>query len=358
MHPKKNIAFFTSGLLNYSGAATQALKVAKSLDKYNVFFFNKENTAPRFFSKSILYEKFQVITLQKFLPFRFITIIYFLLKFHVRTCHFHVFLIRNMVPCLLLGCRIILKTTLLSNDDFETQCGSKKKYFTRLILSKVSYNVVLTKNIQKINQQYITPEKVKVIYNGIKIQEMPAVKTENIFCYAGLVCPRKRTYNTILYFAEHYAHLPNAKLYIIGPYTTTVNLPEFSQQYYDSCMDLIDEFNIQSQVTFTGNIPIEEVFEIFQQAKALIFLSSKEGFPNTVLEAMSYNCVPIISHMDGVADELIVDGVDGFVLEDENRNITIEEIDRMSLSGEVYKKVNTYFTIQKTVEQLSELYEK
>ncbi|MDR2971152.1 MAG: glycosyltransferase family 4 protein [Bacteroidales bacterium] len=357
MNNKKNIGFFTVGSLNYSGAALQAFKVASGLERYNVIFFSKDPSASKILSKSIFFRGHQVVILPQLLPCRFIIIAYFILKFRIRVCHFHGFSIRNMAPCLLLGCRLILKTTLLDEDDFETQLGSKKKYLLRFMLSKISYNVVLTKHLQEINQRYISPEKVKVIHNGIIAQKLPDTKTDNIFCYAGLVCPRKRTYNTIQYFADNYAYLPGAILYIIGPDSTSYNLSEFSQDYYDSCIDLINRNHIQSQVIFTGNIPFEEVLDIYRKAKVFIFLSLKEGLPNSVLEAMSFNCVPIISPMDGAAEEMIEDGVEGFILEDEKRVIPIEAINSILQSEKAYHKVNSCFSIQNTVAQLSELYD-
>jgi glycosyltransferase involved in cell wall biosynthesis len=358
LYTKKNIGFFTIGLLSYSGAAMQALKVANELNNYNVIFFNKESTAHLFCYKMRQHKGHKVITLPKFLPFRFFIIACHIIKFNIRICHFHCFGIRNMLPCLCLRCKIILKTTLMGEDDLDTQIGEKKRLLLRFILSRISYNVALTKNLQRINQKYLSYEKVKVVYNGIAVQNAPLPKEGNIFCSIGLVCPRKRTYYAIQYFSQNYAHLPNAKLYIIGPNDTLSGLSEFSQEYYDSCVDLVQRNKLQSQVIFTGSLPLPDVFKLCKQAKGTIFLSSKEGFPNGILEAMSFNCVPLISPMDGIAEEMIVDGIDGYIIENETRAIPLEEIDRISRSENAYKRVNKFFSIQTTATMLSELYNK
>ncbi|MDR1406324.1 MAG: glycosyltransferase family 4 protein [Prevotellaceae bacterium] len=358
LHTKKNIGFFTVGLLSYSGAALQALKVAGELEGYSVLFFNKEPAAHLFRYKTAQLGDHKVIVLPKFLPFRFFTIAGYIVKYGIRICHFHCFVIRNMLPCLLLGRKIILKTTLMGEDDLDTQIGDRRKLPLRFILSKISYNVVLTKNLQRINQKYLPREKVKVVYNGITVQDAPAPKEGNIFCSIGLVCPRKRTWHAIQYFSQHYARLPGARLYIIGPNDTSSGLSEFSQEYYDSCTDLVRRNNLQSQVIFTGKLPLPDVFKLCRQAKGTIFLSSKEGFPNGILEAMSFNCVPLISPMDGVAEEMIADGTDGYIIADETRGISIEDIDRISRSENAYKRVNRFFSIRTTAAMLSELYDR
>jgi len=353
---KTTIGFFTIGLLSYSGAAAQALKVANALKGYKVVFFNKEPTACKYCYKTVYHNNYKVINLPKWVPFRYFAIIYNIIKNHIRICHFHCFGIRNMFACLCAGCKIILKTTLMGDDDLDTQIGNKRRLLLRYVLSKIRYNVVLTKNLQRINQKYIQPEKVKVVYNGITVQEKPQAKEGAIFCSIGLVCPRKRTYNTIQYFISNYAGVYGAKLFIVGPNDTSTHLSEFSQEYYDTCIDFIACNKMESQVIFTGNLPLEKVFEICKQAKALIFLSAKEGFPNGILEAMSFNCVPLISPMDGVAEEMIVDGVHGYIIADETRHIPMDAIDRISRSEGAYKKVSADFSIRKTAAMLSELY--
>lgn len=42
-------------------------------------------------------------------------------------------------------------------------------------------------------------------------------KKENELGVVGMVCPRKRTYETIKYYVDNYSKLKNSKLYIVGP---------------------------------------------------------------------------------------------------------------------------------------------
>ncbi|GAA3535774.1 hypothetical protein GCM10022394_14250 [Zobellella aerophila] len=118
-----------------------------------------------------------------------------------------------------------------------------------------------------------------------------------------------------IHFFNEYLRTHNYTLYVIGPDSSA--LDGYERDYVQACHQLADD-----QVIFLGELQHEEALSYFSKAKFLIHLSRQEGMPNVVLEAMAYAVFPIISDMDGLANELIsqnksginIDCVDGIKL--------------------------------------------
>lgn len=56
-----------------------------------------------------------------------------------------------------------------------------------------------------------------------------------------------------------------------------------------------------------------DVTEYYRKASVLCLTSSREGFPMTLVEAMSYGCVPVVFSSFGSVFDIITDGVNGFL---------------------------------------------
>ena len=184
--------------------------------------------------------------------------------------------------------------------------------------------------IKDINSKYIDNSKIELIPNGVLMAEnCPTLKEkENAFCFVGLVCERKKTYESIKYFIDNYSQDITTKMYVVGPYKNMQNNHEFSDEYVNKCFELIKNNALENRVIFTDRVSKEETQNIFKKSKALLFFSDKEGMPNVVLEAMANNCVPITSEMDGVIREIFEDKKQGFILDGDFEKINISLIDR------------------------------
>lgn len=75
---------------------------------------------------------------------------------------------------------------------------------------------------------------------------------------------------------------------------------------------LIEERNIDDQVTLTGKLPREEVLEKLMSADLFVLISKHETFGLVYLEAMLQGCITIASRKGGV-DGIIIDGENGFL---------------------------------------------
>lgn len=65
--------------------------------------------------------------------------------------------------------------------------------------------------------------------------------------------------------------------------------------------------------SFIGNVMPEDVPLLMSQHNVMIMPSRYEGFGLTIIEAMAAGCVPIVSRIRGVTDEIITDGENGLL---------------------------------------------
>ena len=116
-----NIAYFVFNMDGYSGAAFQALTLSeviqiKEKNRFNIFFFNISPNAnmfwPKIYNNRIMLPKWRIMQL--------FCIIYFFSKYKIKISHLHGYSIIAIISSVILRRSIILKTTLLNYDDFET----------------------------------------------------------------------------------------------------------------------------------------------------------------------------------------------------------------------------------------------
>ncbi len=130
------------------------------------------------------------------------------------------------------------------------------------------------------------------------------------------------------------------KLYIIG-----------DGSEYDNLNKLIKELKLTDRVILTGYLDKKKIEEYMLDSSLFVMASLTEGLPMVLLEAMSYG-VPCLAYetASGVND-IIDDGINGFVVKNRNEkeyidkmNVIISDIKkRKEMGKEALKKVNSFY---------------
>lgn len=344
------VNFFVYNLGGYSGAALQALNLAKHLP-HDITILNIGEAYTENTQKNV-----SVVNLPKQQIWRFISIFLRLVFYRPNVIHFHGQFLAAMGLARALSITYVLKTTLMGDDDFDSL---RKKRFSNLRLwlsTQSSFNIVLSEQLRSINSKFYPKSNIQIIRNGTHIPEdCPELENKgNLFYFCGVISERKNTLKAIQVFHENYSSLPNAHLYIVGPASNFELNMDFNSEYLSKCIDYIERNKLKEKTTFTGLLPQAEVAKIAAKCKALLFFSNFEGMPNVVIEAMAQNCVPIISSMHGVGHELTQGGV-GFVLEDSNTPL-IDSINKLILDCKPYHRATNEYSLKTTAKLVAELY--
>lgn len=132
----------------------------------------------------------------------------------------------------------------------------------------------------------------------------------------GHLIPSKRTEITIRAFAQLKEQYPKLTLKIIGSGPLRKNLEELCRQ-----------LKVESAVTFTGQLPNQDVAAAMRTASYFVMASKPEGFGIVYLEAMAAGCVAIGTAGQGIAD-VIADGVNGFLVPADDVDAVASVIER------------------------------
>ena len=140
------------------------------------------------------------------------------------------------------------------------------------------------------------------------------------------------------------------KLKGLGTYVkTSLKFPEFTFVIIGKYDDEIKQktLKMNSNITFTGQIPQDEVYEWLKKAKVYCQLSMRESFGVALLEAMNFECIPVVTNR-GALPEVV--GETGFIVSYDDVEETVNAI-RFAINSyngsEARKRVKDNFSLQK-----------
>ena len=196
----------------------------------------------------------------------------------------------------------------------------------------------------------VASDKIVRIYNGIELPPVGSDLSERkkVFVTAGRLVPWKGFEAVI----EVMTGFPDYKLLIIGDGPDRERLAK-----------LIETFKLGNQVTLTGQIPREQMWETLSQASLFILNTSFESFSFQVVEAMAAG-VPVITTNVGSLPELIRDGRTGYLIKPNDSEALKQKISQVLANSEVTAELvararqdSESFSIEQTLQQLAKVFQ-
>jgi glycosyltransferase involved in cell wall biosynthesis len=153
------------------------------------------------------------------------------------------------------------------------------------------------------------------------------------------------------HFAIEVAELAGEKLTLAGQ----KGIEGSHVQYWTEIEHLFQK----PHVTFTDHVPFDETYKFFGDAKALLLpLEIGEPMPVTSLEAMACG-TPVIASNIPPMQEIIVDGVTGFLVDKDDKQAWVRAIKNISKidRSDCRKHFEANFTWKKMAENYTKVYE-
>ncbi|MEU6172540.1 GT4 family glycosyltransferase PelF [Streptantibioticus parmotrematis] len=141
------------------------------------------------------------------------------------------------------------------------------------------------------------PARIRTVYNGVDPGAFPPAGPEPdtpTLSWAGRVDPIKDLETLIRAFALVHAELPAARLRLFG------GTPRGGEAYRERCRALAAELGIAASVTFEGRV--DDIRDAYAAGNVVMLSSISEGFPFTLIEAMSCGRATVSTDVGGVRE--------------------------------------------------------
>lgn len=180
------------------------------------------------------------------------------------------------------------------------------------------------------------PKNIDVIYLGVNTNEFkPSGEKDNLVITIGLVTEGNFKRKGLEPFVRCAKFLPNTKFVLIG------KVLDDSMQYLEQIATPNVEF-----------ISDEKLLEYCHRAKVYVQLSAYEGLGLSIIEAMSCECVPVVTKIGGMPE--VVDDT-GFYVPGDDPKATAEAIEDALSSDKgraARKRIKSNFPLEKREKEL------
>lgn len=143
----------------------------------------------------------------------------------------------------------------------------------------------------------VSPSKIHMLRNGVDLEMFRSQDRQRAQAQWGIEGPALLSVGQLVELKSHdlvigaLPDIPGCTLLIVG------DGPERSKLEH-----LAKDLRVAHRVRFLGQIPHERLSEIYTAADALILASSREGWPNVLLEAMACGTPVIASNVGGIPE--------------------------------------------------------
>ena len=200
------------------------------------------------------------------------------------------------------------------------------------------------------------PRLIRTVYNGVYPEDFPALDGEPdapTGSWAGRIDPIKDLETLLRAFSLVHRELPQARLRLFG------GSPPGGKDYLDRCRRLAADLGIEAVTTFEGRVA--KIRDAYAAGHVVVLSSISEGFPYTVIEAMTCGRPCVATDVGGVREAvgdagLVVPPLDPAAMADACLNLLRDPQLRRRLGRAARSRALEHFTVDRAVGAFSEIY--
>jgi polysaccharide biosynthesis protein PelF len=198
--------------------------------------------------------------------------------------------------------------------------------------------------------------RVRTVYNGVDPADFPASETEPdvpTISWAGRVDPVKDLETLLLAFALVHREMPEAKLRMFG------SPPQGQEAYLERCKALASDLGLGGVATFEGRV--EKIRDAYDSGQIVVLCSISEGFPYTLIEAMTCGRPCVATDVGGVSEAvadtgMIVPPRSPEALAQSCLTLLRDAGLRRKLGAAARMRALEYFTVDRAISAFDEIY--
>ncbi|WSQ14179.1 GT4 family glycosyltransferase PelF [Streptomyces sp. NBC_01231] len=200
------------------------------------------------------------------------------------------------------------------------------------------------------------PESIRTVYNGVDPAAFPPAGPEPqalTLSWAGRVDPIKDLETLIRAFSLVRAQLPDARLRLFG------GTPRGGEAYRERCEALAAELGHADAVTFEGRV--DDIKDAYAAGNVVMLSSISEGFPFTLIEAMSCGRATVSTDVGGVREAvgdtgLVVPPRDPAAMAAAALELLRDPARRRAMGEAARLRVIEQFTLRQTIDTFRAIY--
>ncbi|KOG39822.1 GT4 family glycosyltransferase PelF [Streptomyces resistomycificus] len=200
------------------------------------------------------------------------------------------------------------------------------------------------------------PESIRTVYNGVDPAAFPAAGPEPeapTLSWAGRVDPIKDLETLIRAFALVRHRHPDARLRLFG------GTPRGGEAYRERCEALAAELGHADAVTFEGRV--DDIKDAYAAGNVVMLSSISEGFPFTLIEAMSCGRATVSTDVGGVREAvgdtgLVVPPRDPAAMAAAALELLADPGRRRAMGEAARLRVIEQFTLRQTIDTFRSIY--
>jgi glycosyltransferase involved in cell wall biosynthesis len=233
--------------------------------------------------------------------------------------------------------------------------------FHRLLASAVYAEATLVAPGNVYNQRWevwdgVPDSSIRTVYNGVDPAEFALADAEPdvpTIAWAGRIDPIKDLETLVRSFALVQDRMPQARLRIFG------GTPAGNEAYRDRVVALTHELGVSRSVAFEGRV--DAIQDAYAAGNVVALTSISEGFPYTVIEAMSCGRATVSTDVGGVAEAV---GDAGLVVPPRNPRAFAEaclqllrnDEERQAYAAKARSRVIELFTLEQSLDAFRTIY--
>ncbi|PJE95754.1 glycosyl transferase [Streptomyces carminius] len=270
---------------------------------------------------------------------------------------------RHKVPFLLTEHGVYLRERYLGSraEPYRWPVKALLLGFFRLLAGEGYRSAALVTPGNRYNRRWeehggTPPERIRTVYNGVDPAAFPLAGPEPetpTLSWAGRVDPIKDLATLVRAFALVREELPGARLRIFG------GTPRGAESYRTGLEKLAAELGVAGGVTFEGRV--EDIRDAYAAGNVVMLSSVSEGFPFTLIEAMSCGRATVSTDVGGVREAvgetgLVVPPRDPAAMARAALRLLNDPAERARMGEGARLRVIEQFTLRQTISAFRDIY--